>query len=99
MSGADRFNVNLSFSRNWEHLHRKFVGTGNPDTTRFEWQQNVHRDRIASRLGHVDQLVFFATAEGESVGRIKHNLKERMLLPCSGQVVETRDEAGKKGGK
>ena len=31
---ADRFNVNTSLSRNWEHVNTKFTGTGNPDMTR-----------------------------------------------------------------
>lgn len=26
----DRFNVNISFSKNWEHLQTKFVSTGRP---------------------------------------------------------------------
>ena len=30
----DRFNVNVSMSKNWEHLANKFVGTGHPDLTR-----------------------------------------------------------------
>ena len=28
---SDRFNVNISFSKNWEHLQNKYVGTGHPD--------------------------------------------------------------------
>jgi len=26
--------VNVSFSKNWDHLKSKFVGTGHPETTR-----------------------------------------------------------------
>lgn len=32
---GDRFNVNISFSKNWEHLQNKFVGTGHPDMTKL----------------------------------------------------------------
>lgn len=31
---TDRFNVNVSLSKNWDHLQNKFVGTGHPDITR-----------------------------------------------------------------
>ena len=31
---ADRFNVNTSLSKNWEHVNAKFVGTGHPDISR-----------------------------------------------------------------
>ena len=34
MAAADRFNVNTSLSRNWEHVNAKFTGTGHPDMTR-----------------------------------------------------------------
>jgi hypothetical protein len=33
-AGVDRFNVNTSLSKNWEHLQNKYVGTGHPDLTR-----------------------------------------------------------------
>jgi hypothetical protein len=31
----DRFNVNISFSKNWDHLQTKNVGTGHPDITKL----------------------------------------------------------------
>ena len=34
-SHADRFNVNVSFSKNWEHLQNKHVGTGHPDMAKL----------------------------------------------------------------
>lgn len=34
-STSDRFNVNQSFSTNWEHLYSKHVGTGHPDITKL----------------------------------------------------------------
>lgn len=79
---ADKFNVNLSLSRNWEHLRNKYVGTGGPDLTKFEWGVNIQRDTIASHLGHADILTYFAVAENESVERVRLNLLEKMLQPC-----------------
>lgn len=34
MASMDRFNVNVSFSKNWEHLQQKFVSTGHPDLSK-----------------------------------------------------------------
>jgi splicing factor 3B subunit 5 len=82
MAGTDRFNVNVSLGKNWEHLQTKFVGTGHPDLTRHEWAVNHHRDTYASLLGHSDQLAYVAVAENESIGRTKFKLLEKMLQPC-----------------
>jgi hypothetical protein len=30
----ERFNVNISLSRNWEHVATRYVGTGHPDLTK-----------------------------------------------------------------
>lgn len=81
MANTDRFNVNTSLSKNWEHLQNKFLGTGHPDITRHEWAANHHRDTNATLLGHHDMLLYAATAEGVAVGRMRYNLMERMLSP------------------
>lgn len=73
---ADKFNVNFSFSRNWELLESKYVGTGHPDLTKYEWATNHHRDSIASHTGHADLLSYFAVAENESIGRMRFKLYE-----------------------
>ena len=80
--GSDRANVNLSLSRNWEHLAARFVGTGNPEMTRHAWATNIARDSLASHLGHADQVALFALVEGEAVGRTKYTMLERLLQPC-----------------
>ena len=82
MASADKFNVNVSLSRNWEHLQSKYVGTAHGDTTKFEWASNQHRDSIATYVGHHDLSAYFAVAENESIGRVKAKLKEKMLQPC-----------------
>lgn len=82
MSTSDRFNVNLSMSKNWEHLQTKYVGTGHPDMTKYEWAVNHHRDTLASHIGHYDFLSFAALAENESIGRTRFAMMERMFQPC-----------------
>ena len=75
---ADRMNIN----RSWEHIQQKYVGTGHVDMSKFEWASNVHRDSIASHVGHADRLLYFSVAQGESVGRVRYELLEKMLQPC-----------------
>jgi len=75
---ADRMNIN----RSWEHIQQKYVGTGHVDMSKFEWASNVHRDSIASHVGHANRLLYFSVAQGESVGRVRYELLEKMLQPC-----------------
>ena len=58
------------------------MGTGHADLSQFEWAVNIHRDSFASYIGHHNLSVYFSVAENESVGRIKYNLMQKMLLPC-----------------
>ena len=90
-AGTDKFNVNQSLSTNWEHLQNKHVGTGHPDITKHEWQLQVHRDRLASAVGHHDTSLFYATAQNESIGRIQYKLKEKMLNPCGPPPASKED--------
>ena len=60
----------------------KYVGTGHADLSRFEWAVNIHRDSYASYVGHHSLLSYFAIAENESIGRVKYNMMQKMLLPC-----------------
>ena len=50
--------------------------------TRSEWLVNQHRDSNASYVGHVPMMAFFAVAENESMGRIRHKLLHKMIQPC-----------------
>ncbi len=84
----DRFNINSQL----EHLQAKYVGTGHTDLNRFEWAVNIHRDSYASFIGHHNMVSYFAVAENESVGRVKYNLMQKMLLPC-GLPPEKEEEA------
>lgn len=86
----DRFNINSQL----EHLQTKYVGTGHPDITRFEWALNIHRDSHASYVGRPYLLSYFAAAENESMGRVRHNLLQKMLLPCGlpPKLQEDEDE-------
>jgi splicing factor 3B subunit 5 len=84
--------VNLSLSKNWEFLETRFVGTGGPDTTKFEWGVNLQRDAMASHLGHHDLLSYFSVAENESVERVRMTLIKKMVQPCGPPPRRYADE-------
>ena len=85
---ADRFSISAQL----EHLQAKYVGTGHPDINRFEWNVNIKRDSYASFIGHHSLSAYHAIAENESVGRIKYNFLQNMLLPC-GLPPEKEEDA------
>lgn len=75
---SDRLNINSQL----EHLQAKYVGTGHPDMHRFDWALNIHRDSYASYIGHHNMASYFAVVENESIGRVKYEFLQKMLLPC-----------------
>lgn len=65
---------NITFAQ-LEHLHSKYTGTGDSNTTKLEWISGIHRDTYASILSHSNlQLYMSAAEDGESLARIKYNL-------------------------
>ena len=50
-----------------DHLHSKFTGTGNADTSEQEWRDSQRRDAIAGILAHQDALTYQTVALGLSV--------------------------------
>lgn len=76
--------------------------------TQFEWASNQHRDSIASHIGHHNILQYFAVAQasrgprqsailgvvqGDSIGRVRYQLLEKMLQPCGPPPEKEGDEA------
>ncbi|VVT46624.1 uncharacterized protein SAPINGB_P001306 [Magnusiomyces paraingens] len=58
---ADR----LRDQQQYEQLQNRFIGVGNPDTTKHEWRANIQRDSLASYVGHPPLLTYFSVALGE----------------------------------
>jgi splicing factor 3B subunit 5 len=79
---ADIFNVNQSLSRNWEFLRSRYVGTHDPDSTRWELVTQVKRDSSASAIAHLDLLAYMALAENQSPARTRYNLIAEAVRPC-----------------
>eukprot|EP00467_Chlorarachnion_reptans_P006671 CAMPEP_0114509270 /NCGR_PEP_ID=MMETSP0109-20121206/13110_1 /TAXON_ID=29199 /ORGANISM="Chlorarachnion reptans, Strain CCCM449" /LENGTH=93 /DNA_ID=CAMNT_0001688391 /DNA_START=52 /DNA_END=333 /DNA_ORIENTATION=+ len=85
---TERFNIYSQL----EHLQMKYVGTGHPDITRYEWVVNHHRDSAASYIGHHHMLTMFGVSENESIGRIKYRLLQNMVAPCGKEPKGAEDE-------
>jgi splicing factor 3B subunit 5 len=47
-----------------DHLHSRFTGTGDADTTAEEWIECQRRDTIHSILDRHDRLLYQAVAKG-----------------------------------
>ena len=75
---ANQYNI---FSQ-MEHLHSKYPGCGHPDTTRWEWLTNQHRDTYASIMGRPDMVNLIAITENECKARVRFNLMQKMFQPC-----------------
>ena len=88
-SSADRFNVNLTLSRNWDYLKSRYGGTGSPDTERDEWIANIQRDTLASGVGHFDQLSFFALAMNQSVERTRMDMLNKAVNPVASSKLKS----------
>lgn len=37
----------------------RYLGTGNTDTTRWEWGTHIARDSNASHIGHFSRMLYF----------------------------------------
>ncbi|CCA67396.1 probable Splicing factor 3B subunit 5 [Serendipita indica DSM 11827] len=82
--GASVFSSELRYTANTqlEHLHARYTGTGHADLTKWEWATHQHRDTLSSIVGHPTLTSYLAVADGESIGRVKFEMAEKMLNPC-----------------
>ncbi|KAK2601016.1 hypothetical protein N8I77_010499 [Diaporthe amygdali] len=64
-----------------ERLQAKYIGTGHPDTTSWEWKTNIHRDTKASVVGHTPLLSYMALAQNEPMAKVRAQLIRQMVQP------------------
>ena len=79
-----------------DQLKAKYIGTGDADMSKYEWVTNMHRDTLASHVGHYDQLSFYAVAQNESIGRVKKEFIEKMLQPCNRPPAGNKEDGEEK---
>ncbi|CAF9927988.1 MAG: hypothetical protein GOMPHAMPRED_004567 [Gomphillus americanus] len=65
-----------------EQLQARYVGTGHADTTKFEFVTNIHRDSLASYIGHPPLLSYMAIGLGEPREKVRAMLIEKMVQPA-----------------
>lgn len=75
-----------------EHLASKYVGTGHANTTRFDWACHVKRDTNASIVANHSMASYQAIGMNESIGRVKYQMKQNMLMPCGIPPAESSNE-------
>jgi splicing factor 3B subunit 5 len=71
----------LRAAQQLEALQSRYVGTGNADTTRFEWTSNIARDSLASYIGHPPMLQYMSIGLGQTKEQTRIQLMERMIRP------------------
>ncbi|KUI64923.1 hypothetical protein VM1G_00497 [Cytospora mali] len=64
-----------------ERLQSKYIGTGHPDTTSWEWKTNIHRDTKASIVGHTPLLAYMSLAQNEPMAKVRAQLIRQMVQP------------------
>lgn len=74
-------NERMTFQSQIEHRNIKYTGTGNADTTKWEFGNNLRRDALASHISHHSRLIYFSAIEGESLSRIRNRLYIDMVQP------------------
>ncbi|KAI9163441.1 hypothetical protein HJFPF1_05054 [Paramyrothecium foliicola] len=75
-----------------ERLQAKYVGTGHPDTSSWEWRTNIQRDTYSSIVGHRPLLSYIALAENEPVTKLRAQYIRKMLQPCGPPPPREEDE-------
>jgi len=64
-----------------EQLQARYVGIGHADIIKYDWAANIHRDTLASTIGHPPMSAYLALAEGENIKRVQFELMEKMIRP------------------
>ena len=67
---GERYNIHSQL----EHLQSKYIGTGQSDTSKFEWLTNQHRDSNASYMGHYDLVIEYLSRLRSSLAVIHQAL-------------------------
>ncbi|KAL0640840.1 hypothetical protein Q9L58_000147 [Maublancomyces gigas] len=80
----------LRATQQLEQLQARYIGTGHADTTKFEWVSNVHRDTLATYVGHPPLLEYMSVATGEPMAKMRTKFIERMIRPV-GKPPEKED--------
>lgn len=70
-----------------EALATRYIGTGHADTTKFEWTSNIHRDSLASYVGHPPMLSYMSVGLGQAKELTRMQCLEKMIRPVGAPPV------------
>lgn len=70
-----------------EALATRYIGTGHADTSKFEWTSNIHRDSLASYVGHPPMLSYMSVGLGQSKELTRMMCLEKMVRPVGAPPV------------
>ena len=71
-----------NLSNNFEIVKNKYVGTGEGDTTRWEFRTNIYRDTSASNIGHRNRLLYMSLALNKTPFETRNDFLDKMFCPC-----------------
>ncbi|KAK4674394.1 hypothetical protein QC763_120200 [Podospora pseudopauciseta] len=74
-----------------ERLQAKYIGTGHPDTTSWEWKTNINRDTYSSIVGHPPLLSYIALASNEPVTKVRAEMIRKMIQPAGPPPAREED--------
>ena len=77
-----------NLSNNFEILKNKYVGTGDVDTTRWEFGTNIYRDTLASNIGHRNRLLYMSLSLNETPFEIRNDFLDKMFCPCGPPPIQ-----------
>lgn len=72
----------------------RYLGVGNPDTTKREWLTNVAKDSYASYIGHPGVLAHMSLAQGQTEAETRLQFLDK--LAKAGTQPEKEKENGDK---
>ncbi|WPK23212.1 hypothetical protein PUMCH_000440 [Australozyma saopauloensis] len=82
---ADKVRENQQYLRH----KAKYIGLGNPETTREEFATQIHRDTLASIAMHKDILMYNSTATNTHPELYRQSLIKKMVQPLKREGPKT----------
>ena len=70
-----------TIQRNITMLANKYVGLGNSEITKYEFQTNTQRDLLASHINHKSRLLYMSISLNEHPEQTRLRLLDKMIQP------------------
>ncbi|CAK7892512.1 RDS3 complex subunit 10 [[Candida] anglica] len=77
-------------SHQFNQQKAKYIGLGDPETTRNEFITNIHRDTYASLAQHDDLLLYNSLVTNESTETLRLKMIKKMVQPIKAPIKESK---------